>query len=153
MKSPETAPASESPLSQDVINALRYYLGGRRGLLALGAAAAVGGLVLNWDWLIAVGVAPLLIAALPCVAMCALGLCMSRMAGGNCAPAEEPTRITAKPQVEKSLPAELDSEAVAPLIEPEVMTPAITAQAEKDREKPEDPSDMDGLTEATTERS
>src|SRR3546814_3036862 len=34
--------------------------------------------------LVAVGVAPLLLSVLPCAAMCALGLCMNRMAGKSC---------------------------------------------------------------------
>jgi hypothetical protein len=39
---------------------------------------------LNWSWLVAVGIAPLLIAIAPCAVMCALGLCMSRMGGQSC---------------------------------------------------------------------
>jgi hypothetical protein len=42
------------------------------------------GAALNWSWLVAVGIAPLLLTVLPCAAMCALGLCMNRMAGGSC---------------------------------------------------------------------
>jgi hypothetical protein len=42
------------------------------------------GLALNWSWLVAIGVAPLLVALAPCAAMCALGLCMSRMGGKSC---------------------------------------------------------------------
>lgn len=44
--------------------------------LAVAAVAVVGGLAFNWSWFIAVGVAPLLLSLLPCVVMCALGLCM-----------------------------------------------------------------------------
>lgn len=32
----------------------------------------------GWDWLAATGLATILIAVLPCLAMCALGLCMGR---------------------------------------------------------------------------
>jgi hypothetical protein len=50
------------------------------------AFAAVGlGLFFGWKWLVAVGAAPLLISAAPCVLMCALGLCMMRKGGGSCA--------------------------------------------------------------------
>jgi hypothetical protein len=49
---------------------------GTRGLVILGAAVIAVGLALNWSWLVAIGVAPLLLTALPCVAMCALGVCM-----------------------------------------------------------------------------
>lgn len=45
----------------------------------------IGGAVLvpialygGWDWLAATGLATILIALLPCAAMCALGLCMGR---------------------------------------------------------------------------
>jgi hypothetical protein len=75
---------AETSLMRDVLYAARYYLGGRRSLLILAGVALVGGLALNWSWLVAAGIAPLLIAALPCVAMCALGLCMSRMSGQSC---------------------------------------------------------------------
>lgn len=74
----------DSSLGRDVLYALRYYLGGRRGSLILAAVAIVGGLAFNWSWLTAAGIAPLLLAALPCVAMCALGLCMNKITGGSC---------------------------------------------------------------------
>ena len=54
---------------------------GRHWLL-LGAttlALLAAGFVWQWSWLVAIGVAPLLIGAAPCVAMCALGLCMHRI--------------------------------------------------------------------------
>jgi hypothetical protein len=57
----------------------RHYLGGRRSLIIRGASALVLGLALNWGWLVAAGIAPLLLMALPCAAMCALGLCMNKM--------------------------------------------------------------------------
>jgi len=54
-----------------------------RPTLAAGAAVAVAGLAFNWSWLVAAGIAPVLLSLLPCVAMCALGLCMNRMMGGS----------------------------------------------------------------------
>lgn len=44
----------------------------------LGALVLAGatGLYAGWDWLAATGVATVLIAVGPCLAMCALGLCM-----------------------------------------------------------------------------
>lgn len=68
-------------LDRHPLSAVRDSLGGRRGLLALAAIALAGGLASNWNWLVAVGVAPLLLAVLPCIAMCGLGLCMTRAAG------------------------------------------------------------------------
>lgn len=66
----------ETSLTRDVLGAARYYLGGRSGLIAVAAVALGLGAYLGWDWLVAAGVAPLLLAVLPCAAMCALGLCM-----------------------------------------------------------------------------
>lgn len=48
------------------------------GILTIGAAGA-----LNWGWLVALGAAPFILGALPCAAMCALGLCM-KGTGGSC---------------------------------------------------------------------
>ena len=76
--------AAERSLSSDVLHAARYYLGGRRTLMLAGVAIATAGLAFNWSWLVAAGLAPLLLSVLPCVAMCALGICMSRMTGGSC---------------------------------------------------------------------
>ncbi|MEP0315606.1 MULTISPECIES: hypothetical protein [Alphaproteobacteria] len=76
--------AKTGSLGRDLVYALRYYFGGRRGLLILAAVAVAGGLAFNWSWLAAVGAAPLILALAPCAVMCALGLCMNRMSGGSC---------------------------------------------------------------------
>lgn len=55
---------------------LPSWLRGRRGLI-LGVVAIVGGgMALQWPWLVAIGVAPVLLSLLPCAVMCGLGLCM-----------------------------------------------------------------------------
>jgi len=74
----------ESSPTRSLGQAARRYLTGRRGLIVLAAVALAAGMAFNWSWLVAAGIAPLLITALPCVAMCALGLCMNRMAGRKC---------------------------------------------------------------------
>jgi hypothetical protein len=56
---------------------------GRRGWLLLALAVVVAGGALNWSWLTAIGVAPLLLAVAPCALMCGLGLCM-RGGGAGC---------------------------------------------------------------------
>lgn len=61
----------------DLFYAARYYLGSRAGLVAIAVAAFGLGAYYNWAWLVAAGFAPIILAALPCVAMCALSLCMS----------------------------------------------------------------------------
>jgi hypothetical protein len=63
---------------------LRNYLGGRRGWILLALVVVSAALYLNWGWLAAIGVAPLLLALAPCAAMCALGLCMNKSVGKSC---------------------------------------------------------------------
>ena len=64
-----------------------FPLGGRLNrrttLIALTVAGVASGLFLGWDWLVAAGLAPLLFAVLPCAAMCALGLCATRLGQKN----------------------------------------------------------------------
>lgn len=70
--------------TQAVINAIWPHIGGRRGLIVLAAGIAAGGMALNWGWLVAAGIAPILLAILPCAAMCTLGLCMNKTGGTSC---------------------------------------------------------------------
>ena len=70
-----------SPAVKDCSSLLT--LGGRvsRGvtLSALVAAAAGSGLYFGWDSLAALGLTTLIVALAPCVLMCVLGVCASRM--------------------------------------------------------------------------
>ena len=78
--------ATKTPVTnpmQNLFSLLRGKLGGRNGLIALAVLAVGGGLFLNWGWLVAAGLAPLILGVLPCLAMCALGLCASKMMGGK----------------------------------------------------------------------
>ena len=62
---------------------LPSWLRGRWAVI-LGVLTLVGaGLALGWPWLAAAGLAPLVLAFLPCAAMCALGLCMPK-GDGSC---------------------------------------------------------------------
>lgn len=47
-----------------------------RWLIAASIAGIAAALYFGWDWLVAAGVASVLLAVAPCLAMCALGLCM-----------------------------------------------------------------------------
>ena len=81
----ETKNAKELPLGQAASVLVRRYAANRKALvvvalLIIGAA----GLALNWIWLVAAGVAPILLALAPCAAMCALGVCMSRTGDKSC---------------------------------------------------------------------
>lgn len=69
------APGSSIPSSGGV---LRSWIGDRRVLAVAGLAVTGTGLGLGWDWLTAVGIAPLIVSTAPCLIMCALGLCMMR---------------------------------------------------------------------------
>ena len=71
-------------LAQGMVNAIWPYIGGRRGLFVLAIGIAVAGMAMNWGWLVAVGIAPILLVVLPCAAMCALGLCMNKAGGKSC---------------------------------------------------------------------
>lgn len=69
---------------QAVVNAAWPYVGGRRGLIVLAVGAVAAGAAMNWSWLVAAGVAPILLAVVPCVAMCALGMCMNKAGDKSC---------------------------------------------------------------------
>ena len=84
MSSPETAGATRRSLTQDWLFALRYWLRGPRGLAALVLSSLVIAAALNWSWLVAVGIAPLVLTVLPCAVMCGLGLCMNKITGNSC---------------------------------------------------------------------
>lgn len=76
MTTPTTTQRQDSSLTRYAIHAARYYLWRPRVLLTLAAVAIVAGLALNWSWLVAAGLAPILISTLPCLIMCAFGVCM-----------------------------------------------------------------------------
>jgi len=57
----------------------------RTVLVTAALAIMTVGVTVSWSALVAAGIAPLLISALPCAVMCALGLCMSRMGKNSCA--------------------------------------------------------------------
>jgi hypothetical protein len=71
-------------LTQTAWALLRHYLTNRKVLAVLAVAVVGAGLALNWSWLVAAGIAPVLVALAPCAAMCALGLCMKGMGSKSC---------------------------------------------------------------------
>jgi hypothetical protein len=71
-------------LPGDFTHAIRRHLGNRRFLLAAAIVALIAGAALNWGWLVALGVAPVLLSLLPCLVMCGLGIgCMKMMTGAG----------------------------------------------------------------------
>ena len=73
----------------------------RRAMMWAGGSAVVLAAVFSWGWLVAIGVAPLILAFLPCAAMCALGLCMNKTAG---------TTGTSAPDVASPFPQDVDAD-------------------------------------------
>jgi hypothetical protein len=86
---------STASFSLDVV---RSWIGNRRLLAVIGLALGGTGLGVGWDWLTAVGIAPLIVSAAPCLLMCALGLCMmgrghqANAGKADIAPSESATR-------------------------------------------------------------
>lgn len=81
MSTDTTTRRQDSSLARDLLCAARYYLWRPRVLLTLAALAIVAGLALNWSWLVAAGLAPILISTLPCLIMCVFGVCMMCRSG------------------------------------------------------------------------
>ena len=92
----ESKAASRLSLAQTTRALLSHYLGNRRVLAVLAVAVIGAGLAFNWSWLVAVGIAPILLALAPCAAMCALGLCMSKMGGKSCSDTKDPQNAASK---------------------------------------------------------
>jgi type IV secretory pathway VirB2 component (pilin) len=81
--------AAQSDSVATTVQRIRSWALSPQGLTIAGIAIVAIGLALNWNWLVAVGAAPLILSLAPCAAMCALGLCMS-MRNGSHAPAGNP---------------------------------------------------------------
>lgn len=96
----ETKDVSRLSLAQTARALVAHYLGNRKLLVVLAVAIVGAGLALNWSWLVAAGVAPILLALAPCAAMCALGLCMSRTGGKSCSSGKD-TGTASKSNAEK----------------------------------------------------
>jgi hypothetical protein len=75
---------------------LKAWVSGPRRWWLLGAVAVAAGLALGWDTLVLFGIAPILIALLPCLVMCGLGLCMMKCKDKKSATTEQGD-VAAKP--------------------------------------------------------
>ncbi len=93
--------ANSGGWARDALGWVRPWLSGRRIWWIAATLALAAGAALNWSWLVAIGAAPLLVAALPCAAMCALGLCMKGKKGRSCskdaASGETSAKVEAQP--------------------------------------------------------
>ncbi len=102
-------------------------LGGRLSrrtlLIAAAVAGMAAGLSLGWSSLVAAGLAPIILALLPCAAMCALGLCAKRLGPKKeCSSAEEP-----------AAPKEPDDAGARGAVESEPLRSAAESVASRDR--------------------
>ena len=77
---------NEASLGRDFARYFRYRFGGRRGLITAAIVLMAPALWLGWPWLVAAGLAPLIIAMAPCAVMCAVGACA--MGGKSCKKSE-----------------------------------------------------------------
>jgi hypothetical protein len=62
---------AKAPPRQAILNWLKTP----RGLVIAGIVVIAAGLALGWNWVVALGLAPLILSVAPCAAMCALGAC------------------------------------------------------------------------------
>ncbi len=74
---------------------LTGLLTGPRRWWLFGAIGVTAGLIFGWDKLVLFGIAPILIALLPCLVMCGFGFCMMKCK-------EKPGSVTAGEQVSEA---------------------------------------------------
>jgi len=74
----DQASASGEASARKVSRAGSWMPTRRWALIGLGIGGAIAGLALGWDGVVAAGLAPLVVSVLPCIAMCALGMCAMR---------------------------------------------------------------------------
>ena len=105
-------------------------LGGRVSqgtMLTVLAVTAVGsGLALGWDSIVALGLSTAVISLLPCLAMCAFGVCAARMGKKD---ADAGTAVAAVPPQEAQSPAAETMANAGPSTVENVKAPASGASA------------------------
>ncbi len=79
MENSQAMQAKASPQGCNPILTLGGRIGQGTTLTVLAVAAVGSGLIFGWDSLAALGLTTFIVALLPCLVMCAAGLCMNRM--------------------------------------------------------------------------
>ena len=104
MEKSQAMQAKPSPQSCNPILTLGGRVSQATTLTVLAVAAVGSGLVLGWDSLAALGLTTVIVALLPCVVMCAAGICANRMgkkdAGVDTATQVVPPKEAQPPAVE-----------------------------------------------------
>ena len=90
LETTNTAGALGAGYAPAIASFVRRWLSGRRGLIIAGIAVVAAGLALGWNWLTAIGAAPIILALAPCAAMCALGTCAMMKANSAGTPPSPP---------------------------------------------------------------
>lgn len=108
---------------------LGRYFSGRGGLLVLGGIVVTLGVGLNWSWLAAAGITPILVGLLPCAAMCAIGLCLPRLMRANAAEQTTPRDLSSgAPSSSGTRPSPIPATAHADCRAPVAAPPAKDAE-------------------------
>ena len=91
-----TAAPDRLSLGAVIQETIRRFTVSRRGLIIIAIALVIGGLAANWGWMIALGVAPVILSLAPCALMCAVGLCSMKFMGGGAACADSESSTASK---------------------------------------------------------
>ena len=93
-----TAASAGMPGRLGALDRLRPLLSDRRVLIFGAIVLAVIGMWANWGWVVALGLAPLILAFAPCAIMCAFGFCMmgKGMGGKSSEKAGSPPNVVPK---------------------------------------------------------
>ena len=102
MTTPQTSNKPQISVTQALLRTVQYYLRNRRVLMVLAGISILGGLTFNWNWLVAAGIAPVLISVLPCAVMCAIGVCCVKKSTGQSNSTESSENQPAKAASENS---------------------------------------------------
>lgn len=109
MQSIEIAQTPADSPTNNRTSVFTSWSGDRRVLAVVGLAISATGLAIGWDWLTAVGIAPLIVSAAPCLVMCALGLCVIRRNQQACSSEPAPGAGEPSTHIEPSAGASLST--------------------------------------------
>jgi cytochrome c oxidase subunit IV len=77
MKKPQLADSYNSINKLSMTDLKVILFGGRRWMITTGLIVSAV-MFMNWDWLVSIGAASIILAVAPCLIMCSLGLCMNK---------------------------------------------------------------------------
>jgi len=122
-------PQIETPRMLQTRFTLAALLRNRWILVAIAVLVLFVIVAASWNWLVAAGLATILVSALPCLVMCGLGLCMHRFRGGSSSP-QASGSAAAKPEDVVRTPADSSATYAASCCGGATLGPAAHALAE-----------------------